>query len=72
MNLDRRDFLKSSSAFAAAAASTGLSAAPVADAGKAVVIPDEKDRLRRIASCTWPIRYIFRTQGPAIRRTGHD
>ncbi|HEX6463078.1 MAG TPA: hypothetical protein VFZ98_01440, partial [Vicinamibacterales bacterium] len=62
MSVDRREFLIAS-AFAVGAASARVAAAPVADAAKAVVIPDEKDRLRRIASCTWPIRYIFRARG---------
>src|SRR5215471_15533636 len=71
MNFDRRDFLKGSSAFAAAVASAKLTAAPaaVADTPRAVAVPDqkgdEKDRLRRIASCTWPIRYIFKARGQA-------
>jgi len=61
MSVDRRDFLKSS-AVAAVAASTRLPAAPAAAAARPVVA-DQKDRLRRIASCTWPIRSIFKTRG---------
>src|SRR5262249_20180334 len=64
--MNRRDFFKTTSAFAAGAA--GLAAAPSpADASRAGgsqgAKAGEKDRLRRIASCTWPIRYIFKTRG---------
>ena len=67
MKRDRREFLKttSASAFAAAAAAATarLGAASDAEAPRPEGIADEKDRLRRIASCTWPIRSIFKTRG---------
>src|SRR5687767_8328319 len=78
MPIDRRDFLKtSSSAFAAAAASAGLTGHAAPQAGQAVQggqtapapgpMPGpqkltEKGRLNRIASCSYPIRSIFKSR----------
>jgi sugar phosphate isomerase/epimerase len=53
--LDRRDFLR--------AAGGGLAAAGAMLSPREVALAqfqDEKNRLERIASCSWPIRYIFR------------
>src|SRR5437899_7303023 len=68
MTFDRRAFLKSS-ACAAAAATAGLAsaadAAPARPVEGASADPmSEKDKLYRIASCSYPIRSIFKTRGP--------
>ena len=61
--LDRRDFFKTAGA--------GLGAASLALAGggeSTAAAPQqwsEKDRLARIASCSYPIRYIFKSRPPA-------
>ncbi len=69
---DRRGFLKT--AVAGLAASLAIGSTDAADAGQAS--PEsivhagaareltEKEKLDRIASNTWPIRYIFKTHGP--------
>ena len=71
MAIDRRDFLKTAAAgvclgFAEApiGAKANLAEAPSgAEAGaKAEQAWSEKDKLLRIASCTWPIRPIFKTR----------
>jgi len=64
--LDRRGFFKTAGA--------GLSAAGLVLTGnEAAAAPapaewSEKDRLARIASCTWPIRFIFKSRPPAAGR----
>jgi sugar phosphate isomerase/epimerase len=67
MAIDRRDFLKT-----AAAVSAGFVGAPLgakADEAPSGAIAaemqqwSEKDKLLRIASCTWPIRSIFKSRG---------
>ena len=60
--LDRRDFFKTAGA--------GLGAASLALGGgeSTAAAPQqwsEKDRLARIASCSYPIRYIFKSRPPA-------
>jgi sugar phosphate isomerase/epimerase len=57
-DVHRRDFLKTAGAGLTAA---GLALAP----GDRVDAQSwtEKDKLARIASCSWPIRYIFKTRG---------
>ncbi len=71
MPLDRRDFLKSAAAGAAACVSQApagayerSSFASTAQTGSEPHPPvmSEKDRLYRIAACTWPIRSIFKTR----------
>ncbi len=62
--LDRRGFFKTAGA--------GLSAAGLVLTGNEAPAAapaewSEKDKLARIASCTWPIRYIFKTRPPAGR-----
>jgi sugar phosphate isomerase/epimerase len=73
MALDRRDFLKTAGAgFTAyvamppARAEANLAVAPIgakadAQAGQPM---SEKDKLLRIAACSYPIRSIFKTRGP--------
>ena len=65
MSVDRREFLKTSAFAAGLAAVPTVASASPADAAQAAKADAEKDkdRLRRIASCTWPIRYIFKTRG---------
>src|ERR1051326_5493255 len=60
MSVHRREFLKATSGLA------GLAALPTIAEASSAVAPQtaEANRLRRIASCTWPIRYIFKTRGP--------
>ena len=53
--LGRRNFFK--------AAGAGVSAAGLALAAGATMT--EKNKLDRIASNTWPIRYIFKTRAPS-------
>jgi sugar phosphate isomerase/epimerase len=53
----RRDFLKTAGGGLAAAS---LALAPPESAGAAAW--SEKDKLDRLASCSWPIRYIFKTR----------
>ena len=65
--LDRRGFFKTAGA--------GLSAAGLVLTGNEAPAAapaewSEKDKLARIASCTWPIRYIFKTRPPAGGRGG--
>ena len=63
--MDRRDFFRTAGAGVAAA---GLSlGGRAADASPQVFT--EKDRFDRIASCSWPIRYIFKTRAQAGGRT---
>src|SRR5262249_39707243 len=64
--MNRRGFLKSTSVGLAglAAAPSGATAGPAeAPQGAKPAADTEKNRLRRIASCSWPIRYIFKTRG---------
>ena len=57
MSIDRRAFLKTAGACAGAAGVT------VGTAGPAHAAPlTEKEKLARIASNTWPIRYIFKSR----------
>jgi sugar phosphate isomerase/epimerase len=69
MTFDRRDFLKTTSAgllSGFAAAPLGAAAANPAEApkgAKADAKADEKDKLLRIASCSYPIRSIFKSRG---------
>jgi sugar phosphate isomerase/epimerase len=62
---DRRDFFKRAGAGLAAA---GLALAPGASASAATW--SEKDKLARIASCSWPIRFIFKTRSSNGRGGG--
>ncbi len=55
MNFDRRDFLKGAAALGAAP----LMAAEVHSVSRPLT---EKEKLDRIASNTWPIRYIFKSK----------
>jgi sugar phosphate isomerase/epimerase len=57
MSIDRRDFFKTAGA-GVAAAGLALSADSPAEAQTWT----EKDKLNRIASCTWPIRSIFKSR----------
>ena len=69
MALDRRDFLKTTAAGLTAAcfaeapsgAAANLAVAPIGAKADAM---SEKDKLLRIASCSYPIRSIFKTRGP--------
>ena len=56
--MERRDFFKTAGAGLAAA---GMALGDVAG-GAAAQFPTDKDRFDRIASCSWPIRYIFKTR----------
>jgi sugar phosphate isomerase/epimerase len=56
--LDRRGFLKAAGAGASAAGA--LLASPEAAAAAQAAQWTEKDKLARIASCSYPIRYIFK------------
>src|SRR5260221_13102180 len=60
MSFDRRDFLKTAGAGVAAA---GLALTPNEKANAEPSIPSEKDKLLRIASCSYPIRSIFKSRG---------
>src|SRR5262245_48617702 len=66
--LDRREFFKAAGAGVAAA---GLALGPGGSAGSAAPLSAqeqslaEKARLARIASCSYPIRYIFKTRASA-------
>jgi sugar phosphate isomerase/epimerase len=69
MSFDRRDFLKSAAAGLTAClaeapldAKAGLAEAPSGAAADATAEWSEKDKLLRIASCSWPIRPIFKTR----------
>jgi sugar phosphate isomerase/epimerase len=68
MTFDRRDFLKTAAAgMTACLAKADLAEAPLgAQTGGEPHPPvmSEKDRLFRIASCTWPIRSIFKSRNP--------
>jgi sugar phosphate isomerase/epimerase len=57
MDVDRRGFLKTAGAVAGAAG-MGVGTAGTADAATLT----EKEKLARIASNTWPIRYIFKSR----------
>ncbi len=59
--MERRDFFKTAGAGLAAA---GVALAAPAD-GAAAQFATDKDRFDRIASCSWPIRYIFKTRQQA-------
>src|SRR5260370_36937047 len=57
MDMDRRDFFKT------AGAGTGAAGLALGTAGTAQASPlTEKEKLARIASNTWPIRYIFKSR----------
>src|SRR5215831_6934118 len=60
----RREFLKTAGA--------GIAAAGAMTAGEpaAAQALAEKARFDRIASCTWPIRQLFKTRPPAAARGG--
>ena len=60
--IDRRDFFKTAGAGLAAASLALTSGEPASAQGLV-----EKDRLARIASCSYPIRYIFKNRGGAGR-----
>jgi sugar phosphate isomerase/epimerase len=64
--LDRRGFLKGAGAGITAA---GLSLVPGAPAAAAAAEWTEKDKLARIAACSWPIRFIFKTRQGGGRGT---
>jgi sugar phosphate isomerase/epimerase len=64
IEVDRRDFFRTTGAAVAAA---GLALAPSEEA--AAGSWTERDKLARIASCSWPIRYIFKTRAAAGRGT---
>ena len=54
--MDRRNFFKTAGA-------AGLALSPAAAAGAAATKPlSEKEKLSRIASNTWPLRYIFKSR----------
>ena len=55
--VDRRGFLKTAGAGLTAA--TAMLTAPEPATAQAA---SEKDKLDRLASCTWPIRQIFKTR----------
>src|SRR3984893_14325693 len=57
MDVDRRGFLKTAGA-GVGAAGVGLGTAGSAEASPLT----EKEKLARIASNTWPIRYIFKSR----------
>src|SRR5258708_16440551 len=59
MALDRRDFFMTAGA-GVTAAGLALSTADVS-----AQPTSEKDKLLRIAACSYPIRYIFKSRGPA-------
>ena len=66
--LDRRGFFKTAGAGLSAAGlvlTTGHEAAGAAQAAWT-----EKDKLARIASCTWPIRSIFKSRPGGARGAG--
>src|SRR5450432_4534663 len=56
-HLDRRNFLKATGAGIGA---TGLALAPARQAAASPLT--EKEKLARIASNTWPLRYIFKSR----------
>src|SRR2546425_8104857 len=57
LNLDRRDFFK------ATGAGLGAAGLAVVAGQQAVASPlTEKEKLARIASNTWPLRYIFKSR----------
>jgi sugar phosphate isomerase/epimerase len=60
MNPDRREFFKTAGAGLTAAGLLLSQAKPAAAA-----LMTEKDKLDRIATNTWPIRYIFNTRAPS-------
>src|SRR5215470_14622493 len=63
--MDRRDFFRTA-ATPAPAVSLSLGGR---DADASPQVFTEKDKLDRIASCSWPIRYIFKTRAQAGGRT---
>jgi len=65
--VDRRAFFKTAGAGIAAA---GLSLGPRDAAAAQAAAWSEKDKLARIASCSWPIRFIFKTRGGGGRGAG--
>jgi len=64
--VNRRGFLKGAGVGITAA---GLSLVPGAPAAAAVAEWTEKDKLARIAACSWPIRFIFKTRQGGGRGT---
>ena len=67
--MERRDFFKTAGAGLAAAGVAALGGAP-ADA--AAQFATDKDRFDRIASCSWPIRSIFKTRQQGGGGRGND
>src|SRR6185437_16277352 len=65
--VDRRGFFWTAGAGIAAAT---LSLGPKEAAAAQAAAWTEKDKLARIASCSWPIRFIFKTRGDAGRGGG--
>ena len=65
--VDRRGFFKTAGAGIAAAS---LSLGPTEAAAAQAAAWTEKDKLARIASCSWPIRFIFKTRGGGGRGGG--
>jgi len=65
--VDRRGFFWTARAGIAAAT---LSLGPKEAAAAQAAAWTEKDKLARIASCSWPIRFIFKTRGDAGRGGG--
>jgi hypothetical protein len=69
MAIDRRDFFRTASAGAIGACLADASLGAKADEAPSGAIAaemqqwTEKDKLLRIASCTWPIRSIFKGRG---------
>jgi len=57
MHIDRRDFFKTTGAGLSAA---GLALAPAQQAAASPLT--EKEKLARLASNTWPLRYIFKSR----------
>jgi sugar phosphate isomerase/epimerase len=57
--MERRDFFKTAGAGLAAA---GIALGDTAAEGAAAQFATDKDRFNRIASCSWPIRSIFKTR----------
>jgi sugar phosphate isomerase/epimerase len=64
--VNRRGFLKGAGVGITAA---GLSLVPGAPAAAAAAEWTEKDKLARIAACSWPIRFIFKTRQGGGRGT---
>jgi sugar phosphate isomerase/epimerase len=63
MTVDRRDFLKAAGAGVAASLAASRSMAGEPRGAAQVQALSDKDKLYRIASCSYPIRSIFKTRG---------